>query len=163
MLTSSYGSSLRTRGTAEVKMYDQDNMRFIPAYAGNGQRPPHRGTADAVHPCVRGERALPSPKTKDSCGSSLRTRGTVSTTRGVLSSRRFIPAYAGNGLTDKLLRNWQAVHPCVRGERPPSQWARYAQAGSSLRTRGTADMTHYLKAHGRFIPAYAGNGQRMQC
>ena len=70
-------------------------------------------------------------------GSSLRTRGTEGVIREPGYLRRFIPAYAGNGMCGRKSDSELTVHPCVRGEREADAVRLTLAIGSSLRTRGT--------------------------
>ena len=51
------------------------------------------------------------------------------------------------------------VHPRIRGERCGSPCRRSSGHGSSPHTRGTLGEVAAQLAHGRFIPAYAGNAK----
>ena len=74
---------------------------------------------------------------------------------------RFIPAHAGNSMTDKYPQLPEPVHPRARGEQPSLCRRQRRGGGSSPRTRGTvgsgARAAHAL----RFIPAHAGNSRCM--
>ena len=152
------GSSLRTRGTGGKQTVSFSEVRFIPAYAGNGSRALLRHRRVPVHPCVRGERSQIRDHLTAMGGSSLRTRGTVRAIVRPGACGRFIPAYAGNGPLTASNTRGRSVHPCVRGERPPTSSLVARRAGSSLRTRGTVSSTTQGRISDRFIPAYAGNG-----
>ena len=70
-------------------------------------------------------------------GSSQLTRGTRMNVKKLLSTRRFIPAYAGNSFGQRSLA--------------------ITLYGSSPLTRGTHPSLNVNKSPARFIPAYAGN------
>ncbi len=171
------GSSPRTRGTPEATGHVAVLVRFIPAYAGNASRAGARAGRGAIHPRVRGERALPASVVGSSDGSSPRTRGTRRRPGARAAPRRFSPAYAGNAAPSRAGTPRAPVHPRVRGERAVVGHERYGRdgssprtrgtrrrdaarprpAGSSPRTRGTRRVHPAQPAERRFIPAYAGN------
>ena len=75
---------------------------------------------------------------------------------------RFIPACAGNRLVSRLRNNRLAVHPRVCGEQLRPKRRIHTRSGSSPRVRGTVKHSqgqHLLK---RFIPACAGNSNRIE-
>ncbi|EGK71178.1 hypothetical protein METUNv1_02565 [Methyloversatilis universalis FAM5] len=153
------GSSPRMRGTVGLGTGNKDQMRFIPAHAGNGVPVPVPDRRRTVHPRACGERAATSQRATRSTGSSPRMRGTGLPRMHTASHRRFIPAHAGNGRHLGLPIPQQAVHPRACGER--GSWA-YEWAngrGSSPRMRGTGTMTSHSVIVRRFIPAHAGNGR----
>ena len=90
--------------------------RFIPACAGNTRTPHDLRPFDSVHPRVCGEhssRIQPMPGTR---GSSPRVRGTRRPAARRRASCRFIPACAGNTISQRLLTENKPVHPRVCGE-----------------------------------------------
>ena len=111
------GSSPRVRGTEMMPPMCSSNHRFIPACAGNGARPSTTTAAAAVHPRVCGERTCHRRCRAPNCGSSPRVRGTVTTPVGRKTTRRFIPACAGNGRGCRVHSRNSPVHPRVCGER----------------------------------------------
>ena len=70
---------------------------------------------------------------------------------------RFIPAFAGNAKSGRRHRSRAAVHPRVCGERYSRRHLPDSLCGSSPRLRGTPEEHLGHVAHGRFIPAFAGN------
>ena len=94
-----YGSSPLTRGTQFRSYAAIGKQRFIPAYAGNSIVLQGVSPKDAVHPRLRGELHAYSYASRLNRGSSPLTRGTRLYAGALLSSRRFIPAYAGNSKT----------------------------------------------------------------
>ena len=112
-----YGSSPRTRGTGAYRCRVVACGRFIPADAGNGGRGVVRQLRLAVHPRGRGERSVGNRAHPVANGSSPRTRGTAWCRPSPHSGCRFIPADAGNGLTERGGVDSHAVHPRGRGER----------------------------------------------
>ena len=90
------GSSPRTWGTPLQPPGRDAVTRFIPTHVGN-TRPGQGGRGyRAVHPHARGEHGLPSPQTRNQCGSSPRTWGTPVLAPPCGSRWRFIPTHVGN-------------------------------------------------------------------
>ena len=111
------GSSPRVQGTLRQLRFRWPTCRFIPACAGNANRPFQSRSQFAVHPRVCRERGLVHDEVALRRGSSPRVQGTRwSTFRPRLYSR-FIPACAGNAVA--LADSWLAssVHPRVCRER----------------------------------------------
>ena len=131
--------------------------RFIPAYAGNAVRASVCAVLMAVHPRIRGERAINRAVVKTLRGSSPHTRGTHSCSGKLARCSRFIPAYAGNACLISVMGACTSVHPRIRGERTPMRQPTPSAAGSSPHTRGTPAKDDVQAAMERFIPAYAGN------
>ena len=90
------GSSPRVRGTRAQQQRREIGVRFIPACAGNSQKPPLCRRMPPVHPRV--------------CGELARLSGALG---GV---RRFIPACAGNSCSTSARPPPRPVHPRVCGE-----------------------------------------------
>ena len=176
----SSGSSPRVRGTAIDVVERPSSSRFIPACAGNRYEweshyttpPVHprvcgeqsaAGTAangwKSVHPRVCGEQCLDMSEAETQAGSSPRVRGTVHSLPWALNHRRFIPACAGNRLTDNQLSSMLPVHPRVCGEQRGGQENIQDTLGSSPRVRGTEWVGNESDCCSRFIPACAGNRQ----
>ena len=132
------GSSPRVRGTARSADRGGENLRFIPACAGNGGRRFRVLLVRAVHPRVCGERSEPASASGVRPGSSPRVRGTVVLEHDPGPAGRFIPACAGNGGFRRTSGHWQAVHPRVCGERQYAGSPETMIGGSSPRVRGTA-------------------------
>ena len=114
----------------------------------------------AVHPRVRGERHGLTMVDRRSPGSSPRSRGTAGYIDPGRLYRRFIPAFAGNGLAATRFISASTVHPRVRGERPLAVYRVQWRYGSSPRSRGTEVGRERGRCPRRFIPAFAGNGPR---
>ena len=136
------GSSPRARGTRYRPAVGRAIVRFIPARAGNTRV----ARADAasygsVHPRARGEHCGHARSLSvRPHGSSPRARGTRQQPPASSTSRRFIPARAGNTARHRGTDRLRPVHPRARGEH-----ACTALCGrSALRSV-------------RFIPARAGN------
>ena len=95
-LLAQFGSSPRLRGTREADNAALDQVRFIPAFAGNAQPCFNSNRIRPVHPRVCGERAVPMTVGGLKAGSSPRLRGTQCARGIALGVQRFIPAFAGN-------------------------------------------------------------------
>ena len=91
----------------------------------------------AVHPRIRGERQSPNGTSIFFPGSSPHTRGTRLHLSKEAAQVRFIPAYAGNAVTDTDRETCKTVHPRIRGERHPDKVDGLVLDGSSPHTRGT--------------------------
>ncbi len=104
-----------------------------------------------------GERASRRCAPRCASGSSPRVRGTrLSWFRNPLGAR-FIPACAGNALTQAQAPFRAPVHPRVCGERVAGSNFISSCCGSSPRVRGTQDARYLVRHKRRFIPACAGN------
>ena len=90
------GSSPRVRGTFVHAAVAADQLRFIPAGAGNICCISSLLCVGAVHPRGCGEHKPKMTRTLDRHGSSPRVRGTLGVTYVDFSDYRFIPAGAGN-------------------------------------------------------------------
>jgi len=118
------------------------------------------GSQGAVHPRVRGERAIPHLEALEQDGSSPRPRGTFRWGPGYQGRERFIPASAGNVDPATVENSGVPVHPRVRGERRVVIGGTHAITGSSPRPRGTLVTIPKVYIQARFIPASAGNVSR---
>ncbi len=114
------GSSPRGRGTPCAPSPVTCRDRFIPAGAGNASGSWTRATSPTVHPRGGGERARVVNLRLPMFGSSPRGRGTRSTVSQAISSRRFIPAGAGNAAPSVRRGSGHPVHPRGGGERTAS-------------------------------------------
>ncbi len=110
-----------------------------------------------VHPRVCGEQHRATAIVTASTGSSPRVRGTEFALIVVASSRRFIPACAGNSQSFRDFCFSQAVHPRVCGEQLLHPAPKWVCLGSSPRVRGTGGAAIADQLGQRFIPACAGN------
>ena len=90
------GSSPPARGTPLANILAKENLRFIPACAGNTQVGSIGTVLIQVHPRLRGEHIGVNDVATSADGSSPPARGTPSTTMSADPSSRFIPACAGN-------------------------------------------------------------------
>ena len=152
------GSSPRMQGTDCGCNRLDSGKRFIPAYAGNGGRSRRTISRNTVHPRVCRERRTAIASARCGAGSSPRMQGTVSDSIFDGISPRFIPAYAGNGVSQRPHRPDHTVHPRVCRERQTTVCKDSRPHGSSPRMQGTAAVLEREAQRQRFIPAYAGNG-----
>ncbi len=154
--------------------------RFIPAGAGNRERPSQGPNTQQVHPRGCGEQSIAATIWAMVGGSSPRVRGTVCTeARNPLAAGssprvrgteqafipaghgdRFIPAGAGNRCWAVPCSGGPPVHPRGCGEQMGVGRAKRGRSGSSPRVRGTGREGHGQRISGRFIPAGAGNSSR---
>ena len=111
------GSSPHARGTRVVVCPHTEDLRFIPACAGNAGNARGSGSGLPVHPRMRGERCTYRQHASAQAGSSPHARGTHSLRDQYRGYRRFIPACAGNAAPDSIAHSARPVHPRMRGER----------------------------------------------
>ncbi len=155
------GSSPRARGTGSSMRALSNLARFIPACAGNRLASRVRRGARTVHPRVRGEQVVRLLLTPLPRGSSPRARGTGAAVQPEAARGRFIPACAGNRSSSASMSRASAVHPRVRGEQGEGPRIGLRIRGSSPRARGTECMCRPQERGRRFIPACAGNRNRV--
>ena len=155
--TSAGGSSPRGRGIRDAKAEHAVAFRFIPAWAGNTRCPQGPITGLAVHPRVGGEYAAWTSAYACCVGSSPRGRGIPGSRSAGASSRRFIPAWAGNTWRIVLESAKAPVHPRVGGEYGNPYPSLLFVGGSSPRGRGIPSLRRAGWCWTRFIPAWAGN------
>ena len=158
-LTGADGSSPRVRGTRAMWGRRLLPYRFIPARAGNALHPQEDPRPPPVHPRACGERSLRTRAPADRHGSSPRVRGTRQIGLPQLRPSRFIPARAGNAAPVRSAWRRSTVHPRACGERRRRFATGQLANGSSPRVRGTHFQLRHPTAHGRFIPARAGNAR----
>ncbi len=140
LLVFDFGSSPRGRGTQSRPLVLHQLPWFIPAWAGNTQRPTWRPTWRPVHPRVGGEHCRSYVTPHGGNGSSPRGRGTHRNTAHHRTRHRFIPAWAGNTRFSDTTHCCRSVHPRVGGEHEHINLPNRKQLGSSPRGRGT--LTH---------------------
>ena len=155
------GSSLRAQGTLQRTRSTFAETRFIPAGAGNTLRQHLRNVSVPVHPCGRREHGFGELGTATAGGSSLRAQGTLYVLSFLLSSHRFIPAGAGNTIVSEATHSLTTVHPCGRREHLGFRVRKKFSRGSSLRAQGTPSRRFLYLPATRFIPAGAGNTNRI--
>ncbi len=156
------GSSPRGRGTVRAKCRSCQEIRVIPAWAGNRTLAAGSDLTTTGHPRVGGEQSHHGARQSLGLGSSPRGRGTVMSCELLKTRRRVIPAWAGNRRGRSLRALARSGHPRVGGEQ--SDMARVAEAerGSSPRGRGTGSEVLRPRQPDRVIPAWAGNSEHAQ-
>ena len=145
------------RGTLAHLLPSADELRFIPAWAGNARCPVAAETSSTVHPRMRGERHLVTRMDPCQDGSSPHVRGTPTAPEAETLRSRFIPACAGNAHPLRACIRCQSVHPRMREERTRGRPISEERIGSSPHTRGTRRPRVRSHKTRRFIPACAGN------
>ena len=156
-MTAISGSSPRLRGTRVARVAPRDDLRFIPAPAGNTCVQVRKHPRRTVHPRACGEHGAHAFTPKIWAGSSPRLRGTRCRLEPVEAQRRFIPAPAGNTRRRQMVMRCGAVHPRACGEHTTPSNALNPNDGSSPRLRGTRRWPISRPVQIRFIPAPAGN------
>jgi len=151
------GSSPRVRGTRHRDLRSDFPKRFIPARAGNALDWIFWHFKTPVHPRACGERYAGKTTDAGHSGSSPRVRGTLLLFILELRSLRFIPARAGNAISDLAPIDLLMVHPRACGERGNMGKLHHAIRGSSPRVRGTHGRRVASRQDCGFIPARAGN------
>ena len=132
------GSSPRVRRTGFVSQLALNNLRFIPACAGNSSPATVISRTPSVHPRVCGVQVFVPPGDTLITGSSPRVRGTARRKANHNPPKRFIPACAGNSLATPTVSADCPVHPRVCGEQNDFEPRPVRTIGSSPRVRGTA-------------------------
>ena len=132
-------------------------VRFIPAHAGNIKSNNSSSRLMTVHPRACGEHNSSSTSSTVGRGSSPRMRGTWQALHTPSSSRRFIPAHAGNIQASCAVQGTITVHPRACGEHLTTVDISADTNGSSPRMRGTSPRINKPPKKHRFIPAHAGN------
>ncbi len=138
---STAGSSPLVREILFDLLAGVEQLRFIPARAGNTSRRPRRSPASSVHPRSCGKYHLMGKDRVRHVGSSPLVREIRVVGAGVALGRRFIPARAGN-------TSWPRT-PTTRCTVHPRSCGKYVHGVQRLRQEL------------RFIPARAGNTGRL--
>ncbi len=157
LVRASSGSSPHARGTHETGVLRKRCRRIIPACAGNASTATQPANRTADHPRMRGERIRSTTGESVRVGSSPHARGTLANRASHVSSRRIIPACAGNARNHAMPPINGADHPRMRGERAGSTRSASRGAGSSPHARGTPPRSGVRSRPARIIPACAGN------
>ena len=151
------GSSPRVRGTLQLQIFHLLFHRFIPAGAGNTICLCMALTRASVHPRGCGEHQDHAAERFLRSGSSPRVRGTHISFSQSKTSKRFIPAGAGNTSGQVVVQSSSSVHPRGCGEHVFDTYESALACGSSPRVRGTPGNFGIIAVAKRFIPAGAGN------
>ena len=139
-----------------VQMDEDGYGRSIPAHAG--EPVPHWAEPRPVmvYPRPRGGTAGAGNQSAHATGLSPPTRGNPSSRTTSTSSRRSIPAHAGEPVRDAPRRRIRAVYPRPRGGTPSLKSIAYQMPGLSQPTRGNPARRRAVRARVRSIPAHAG-------
>ncbi len=151
------GLSPLARGTPSTNTKTALISRFIPAGAGNTLILVCLFPLMMVYPRWRGEHASLFGLCYADFGLSPLARGTQQSKPIANSSKRFIPAGAGNTLQTVKRKHKFAVYPRWRGEHFRELNVVKAHLGLSPLARGTQGRTPLRPRPQRFIPAGAGN------
>ena len=160
--TVSDGLSPLARGTRECQQLLYHLSRFIPAGAGNTLHSSFAARGLPVYPRWRGEHGGFTRVIVPAHGLSPLARGTRTAANTAASSKRFIPAGAGNTASQYICIADRPVYPRWRGEHFPRIGLSTSSYGLSPLARGTR--CHHLSCYHscRFIPAGAGNTPSFQ-
>ncbi len=131
------GSSPRVRGTPLDDDVKRLPVRFIPACAGNSERPLGSQRAGAVHPRVCGELDGPEIVLAETLGSSPRVRGTRAVPGAPRRRPCSSPRVRGTRTRQEVANARITVHPRVCGELLDRPLHPPIVHGSSPRVRGT--------------------------
>ena len=153
------GSSPLSRGIPQGGYLTAARARIIPALAGNTPRGGHEEPARKDHPRSRGEYRLETVNDLDDRGSSPLSRGIHAMAFSSRTSRRIIPALAGNTCHGVFLSHVPADHPRSRGEYVGGDAGVTGCPGSSPLSRGILVRACEKLRQLRIIPALAGNTQ----
>ena len=151
------GSSPLSRGIRFDWELSLEDVRIIPALAGNTSRSSSNPIPVSDHPRSRGEYPRKAAALPAHWGSSPLSRGIHPRplTPGVL--RGIIPALAGNTKFKELNVVTSKDHPRSRGEYFPAIVMGARIFGSSPLSRGIPRMRSMIGPRMRIIPALAGN------
>ena len=155
----SAGSSPLARGTRRYRNLLRQELRLIPARAGNTATVRSATNESAAHPRSRGEHNTNLPGSHPPSGSSPLARGTRSWSVHNGLGERLIPARAGNTIAVTSEGGEYTAHPRSRGEHLPFFSPLCYPFGSSPLARGTRNTPTSPNTTPRLIPARAGNTQ----
>ncbi|SUF97023.1 Domain of uncharacterised function (DUF2825) [Salmonella enterica] len=151
------GLSPLARGTPRFSISRISARRFIPAGAGNTSLKTKELRSTPVYPRWRGEHGTFRGQRKCITGLSPLARGTQTGARTCTEDMRFIPAGAGNTLSQPMRQMRLTVYPRWRGEHSTRARIRRFVSGLSPLARGTLCGILQYRRGMRFIPAGAGN------
>ena len=155
------GLSPLARGTPPLRSSTRSISRFIPAGAGNSRSILLALFRLAVYPRWRGELCIKTSVKNFAVGLSPLARGTRTRDAPRFVGTRFIPAGAGNSHHDARATRQGSVYPRWRGELARRQFSGRFVLGLSPLARGTLFMRGSKSPRRRFIPAGAGNSNRL--
>ncbi len=131
------GLSPLARGTPAFTSSMTFVGRFIPAGAGNTDVVNPLPSLFSVYPRWRGEHADPQLVQRGLCGLSPLARGTPFAGAETSTTRRFIPAGAGNTISSSVIVVSRSVYPRWRGEHDNGRPHTLEFFGLSPLARGT--------------------------
>ena len=155
------GSSPRVRGKLLALHISVAQARIIPARAGQTFLQFAERAQVADHPRACGANSDSSSFFARAIGSSPRVRGKRKPLRSSRSTRRIIPARAGQTDTSVKSRNGGPDHPRACGANRLRSAYNRAVSGSSPRVRGKHAPTLRVATRSRIIPARAGQTQNI--
>ncbi len=132
-----YGLSPLARGTRRHAKTPGDDVRFIPAGAGNTYGFSLVSRSFPVYPRWRGEHYNCQRLNRGGPGLSPLARGTLRTLSNTNDNDRFIPAGAGNTVRRSALTGLNSVYPRWRGEHNIIAAFKKIRDGLSPLARGT--------------------------
>ena len=150
------GLSPRLRGNRVNRMLETDNVGSIPALAGEPPPVRTRGTRIGVYPRACGGTTLSIVSRHSNGGLSPRLRGNHHFVHGGDSSRRSIPALAGEPLPTLPHAPGVEVYPRACGGTPARALAPLTVPGLSPRLRGNLVEVLVVSHYRGSIPALAG-------
>ena len=134
--------------------------RYIPTSVGRLKSLTPSASAGTVHPHVCGEIACSSVNCLNSCGTSPRLWGDLSTGGSTASSKRYIPTSVGRFLQHIRAITPNAVHPHVCGEIAVVPVTIVTCGGTSPRLWGDSGMSRCIFMPFRYIPTSVGRFDR---
>ena len=153
------GTSPRVRGKPQFTSVEGEEVRYIPACAGEAARRPLHHRPGAVHPRVCGGSSLRSRISSSDNGTSPRVRGKRRLWNWGKTPMRYIPACAGEALQyTQACIAWR-VHPRVCGGSATSSLVRLSSSGTSPRVRGKLVDAADPRLDRGYIPACAGEAR----
>ena len=150
------GASPRLRGKPRTIRRSPPGSGCIPAPAGETVAAGVVGRAFAVHPRACGGNPGAAGGAVRGRGASPRLRGKLLAQLGTKSSRRCIPAPAGETDRGPRPRPLSTVHPRACGGNEANDDTKSADIGASPRLRGKHVLRRPRRGSGRCIPAPAG-------
>ena len=150
------GLSPPTRGNHPFGRLRDDEIRSIPAHAGEPAPPPSFGLLDAVYPRPRGGTTRIDSGSPSAKGLSPPTRGNRQSPPCARETRRSIPAHAGEPAEALAVAYDRKVYPRPRGGTDDQQTAEIKIGGLSPPTRGNRHRDGDFDGRPGSIPAHAG-------
>ena len=150
------GSSPRVRGKPSNEHKSENNLRIIPARAGQTWRRSSRRRSSPDHPRACGANEPILPPCHVQIGSSPRVRGKLLQHVPAHAVRRIIPARAGQTCRYIIVFLTVSDHPRACGANYDALIGERTECGSSPRVRGKRCRLRWSFCFVRIIPARAG-------